>query len=194
MQQYLLTILILLPTVGGIAAIGHSFIYRRETDYRWIALAFSVITFALSLLLLSGDTTGSGFRFVQNIPWINAIGARYHVGVDGISLWLVLLTTLLVPISILSSWTSVKKRTLSYYVFLLVLESAMVGVLRRRAMLNSSSKALRSASRRRLSGSTTSKTARMFSSTFSPRKIEASCGRYPMPSRARWYIGSFVTS
>src|SRR3989440_4667729 len=128
MQQYLLTILILLPTVGGIAAIGHSLVYKRETDYRWIALAFSIATFALSLLLLSGDTTGSGFRFVQNVPWINAIGARYHVGVDGISLWLVVLTTLLVPISILSSWTSVKKRALSYYVFLLILESAMVGV------------------------------------------------------------------
>src|SRR5437879_2831062 len=128
MQQYLVTILILLPTVGGIAAIGHSLVYKRETDYRWIALAFSVITFALSLLLLSGDTSGSGFRFVKDVPWINAIGARYHVGVDGISLWLVLLTTLLVPVSILSSWTSVKKRTLSYYVFLLILESAMVGV------------------------------------------------------------------
>ncbi|HEV7373579.1 MAG TPA: NADH-quinone oxidoreductase subunit M [Pyrinomonadaceae bacterium] len=128
MQQYLLTILILLPVIGAIAAIGHSFVYQRETDYRWIALGFSVATFALSLLLLTGDTTGAGFRFVQDVPWINAIGARYHVGVDGISLWLVLLTTLLVPISILSSWTSVKKRTLSYYVFLLVLESAMIGV------------------------------------------------------------------
>jgi NADH-quinone oxidoreductase subunit M len=128
MQQYLLTILILLPVVGAIAAIGHSFVYKRETDYRWIALGFSVATFALSLLLLTGDTSGSGFQFVRDVPWINTIGARYHVGVDGISLWLVLLTTLLVPISILSSWTSVKKRTLSYYVFLLVLESAMIGV------------------------------------------------------------------
>ncbi|MDT5059801.1 MAG: NADH-quinone oxidoreductase subunit [Acidobacteriota bacterium] len=128
MQQYLLTILILLPVVGAIAAIGHSFVYKRETDYRWIALGFSVVTFALSLLLLNGDTSGSGFQFVRDVPWINAIGARYHVGVDGISLWLVLLTTLLVPISILSSWTSVKKRTLSYYAFLLVLESAMIGV------------------------------------------------------------------
>jgi NADH-quinone oxidoreductase subunit M len=128
MQQYLLTILILLPVIGAIAAIGHGFVYKRETDYRWIALGFSVATFALSLLLLTGDTSGSGFQFVRDVPWINAIGARYHVGVDGISLWLVLLTTLLVPISILSSWTSVKKRTLSYYVFLLVLESAMIGV------------------------------------------------------------------
>src|SRR5207247_2509534 len=68
------------------------------------------------------------FRFEENVPWIGSIGARYHVGVDGISLWLVLLTTLLVPISILSSWTAIQKRQLSYYVFLLILEAAMVGV------------------------------------------------------------------
>src|SRR5207247_3448283 len=68
------------------------------------------------------------FRFEENVPWIGSIGARYHVGVDGISLWLVLLTTLLVPISILSSWTAIEKRQLSYYVFMLVLASAMVGV------------------------------------------------------------------
>jgi NADH-quinone oxidoreductase subunit M len=129
MQQYLLTILILLPVVGAVAAIGHGLVYKRETDYRWIALAFSVATFALSLLLLGGGgTTANGFSFVQNTVWISSISARYHIGVDGISLWLVLLTTLLVPISILSSWTSVKKRQLSYYVFLLVLESAMIGV------------------------------------------------------------------
>ena len=60
--------------------------------------------------------------------WIGTIGARYHVGVDGISLWLVLLTTLLMPIAILSSWTSIQKRQLSYYVFLLLLAGAMVGV------------------------------------------------------------------
>src|SRR3954464_2608014 len=129
MQQYLLTILLLLPTVGAVAAIAHGLVYKRETDYRWIALAVSVVTFLLSLLLLGdGGTTADGFRFVQNVPWINTINARYHLGVDGISLWLVLLTTLLVPISILSSWTSVTKRTLSYYVFILILETAMIGV------------------------------------------------------------------
>jgi NADH-quinone oxidoreductase subunit M len=128
MQQYLLTILILLPVVGAVAAIGHGFVYKRESHYKWIALGFSVATFAISLLLLTGDTMTGGFRFEQNVPWISSINARYHVGVDGISLWLVLLTTLLVPISILSSWTSVDKRQLSYYVFLLILESAMIGV------------------------------------------------------------------
>jgi NADH-quinone oxidoreductase subunit M len=131
MQNYLLTILILLPVVGALLAAGHGFApYRRETHYRWIALIFSLLTFALSLLLLSNargyDT--AAFRFEQNTPWINAIGTNYHLGVDGISLWLVLLTTLLVPISILSSWRSVEKRTLSYYAFLLVLEGAMIGV------------------------------------------------------------------
>jgi NADH-quinone oxidoreductase subunit M len=129
MQQYLLTILILLPTVGAIAAVVYGLIYKREAHYRWIALLFSVATFALSLLLLGdGGRAADGFRFVENVPWITSINSNYHVGVDGISLWLVLLTTLLVPISILSSWTSVTKRQLSYYVFLLILESAMVGV------------------------------------------------------------------
>src|SRR5215213_1968689 len=129
MQAYLLTILILLPTVGAVALIGHGLVYKRESHYRWIALLFSLATFALSLLLLGGGGWESGgFRFVQDVPWITSINARYHVGVDGISLWLVLLTTLLVPISILSSWTSVTKRQLSYYAFLLILESAMIGV------------------------------------------------------------------
>ena len=72
--------------------------------------------------------SGAEFRFEENISWIGAIGARYHLGVDGISLWLVLLTTLLMPIAILSSWTSIHKRQLSYYVFLLILEAAMIGV------------------------------------------------------------------
>jgi NADH-quinone oxidoreductase subunit M len=129
MQQYLLTILILLPVLGAVALIGHGLVYKRETHYRWIALLFTVATFLISLLLLGGGgTTANGFSFVQDTLWISSITARYHIGVDGISLWLVLLTTLLLPISILSSWTSVKKRQLSYYVFLLVLESAMIGV------------------------------------------------------------------
>jgi len=130
MQQHLLTILILLPVLGavvtllyGLSAIG------REEHYRWLALAFSTVTFLLSLVLVTNSGGGlADFRLVENISWIGAIGARYHVGVDGISLWLVLLTTLLVPIAILSSWTAISKRQLSYYILLLVLEAAMIGV------------------------------------------------------------------
>jgi NADH-quinone oxidoreductase subunit M len=133
MRQSLLTILILLPVVGAIAVAAHGFAkYARPTHYRWVALGFSVATFALSLLLLGGDagagTAANAFQFEQNIVWIAAINANYHVGVDGTSLWLVLLTTLLVPIAIVSSWHAVEKREIAFYAFLLLLESAMIGV------------------------------------------------------------------
>ncbi|HKP72363.1 MAG TPA: NADH-quinone oxidoreductase subunit M [Pyrinomonadaceae bacterium] len=131
LQRSLLTILVLLPVVGALVTIGYGMLARQgERSYKWLALVFSIATFALSLSLLAGGGYGdsAAFRFEQNVPWIGAIGANYHVGVDGISLWLVLLTTLLVPVSILSSWSAVEKRPLAYYAFLLLLESAMIGV------------------------------------------------------------------
>ncbi|HYE15322.1 MAG TPA: NADH-quinone oxidoreductase subunit M [Pyrinomonadaceae bacterium] len=132
MGQYLLTALILLPVVGALAVALHGLApYAQARHYRLIALGFSLATFVLSLLLLGapvGAGTTNAFHFVQDVPWIGSINARYHVGVDGMSLWLVLLTTLLVPISILSSWTSVEKRELAFYAFMLLLESAMIGV------------------------------------------------------------------
>ena len=129
MREHLLTLLILLPVVGAVALVGYSFLAScREEHYRSIALGVSTLVFLFSLFLIGGVGGVADFRFVENVSWIGAIGARYHVGVDGISLWLVLLTTLLMPISILSSWTAVAKRQLSYYVFLLVLEAAMIGV------------------------------------------------------------------
>jgi NADH-quinone oxidoreductase subunit M len=127
MQNNLLTFLILLPTIGALLTVGYGLVYKRESDYRWIALAFSVVTFGASLLLING-VGGEGFAFQERVPWISSINANYHVGVDGISLWLVLLTTLLVPIAIVSSWHAVEKRPLSFYVFMLLLESAMIGV------------------------------------------------------------------
>jgi NADH-quinone oxidoreductase subunit M len=129
-MPYLLTILILLPFAGTLAVVGYSFVSsKREEHYRWIALIATVATFIVSLLLLRGiGASGAELRFEENVSWIGAIGARYHLAVDGISLWLVLLTTLLMPIAVLSSWTAIHKRQLAYYAFLLVLESAMIGV------------------------------------------------------------------
>jgi len=129
-MPHLLTILILLPAIGALASVLYSFAPSRHEDhYKWIALITTISTFGLSLLLLTGlGGETANFRFDENALWIGSIGARYHVGVDGISLWLVLLTTLLMPIAILSSWTSIKKRQLAYYVFLLILASAMIGV------------------------------------------------------------------
>src|SRR5687768_10538802 len=125
----LLTILILLPVAGALIAVVYSFVFgKREEHHKWIALGTTTLTFLVSLLLLRGIGFGPEFRFEENITWIGSIGASYHLGVDGISLWLVLLTTLLMPIAVLSSWTAIHKRQLSYYVFLLILESAMIGV------------------------------------------------------------------
>ena len=129
-MPYLLTILILLPVAGALALVLYGFLSNaREENYRWIALIATVATFAVSLLLLRGvGASGAEFRFEQNVSWIGSIGARYHLGVDGVSLWLVLLTTLLMPKAILSSWTAIRKRPLSYYAFLLILEAALIGV------------------------------------------------------------------
>ncbi|MFN2493270.1 MAG: NuoM family protein [Pyrinomonadaceae bacterium] len=128
MQQHLLTIIILVPVIGALATVGYSLLkVKKESNYKWIALVFSVIDFGLSLFLIKG-VGSKEFQFVEDVLWIGSIGAHYHLGVDGISLWLVLLTTLLMPIAIVSSWTAVQKRQLSYYVFLLLLAGAMIGV------------------------------------------------------------------
>jgi NADH-quinone oxidoreductase subunit M len=129
-MRYLLTILILLPVAGAFLAVGYSYLPNRKVEnYRWIALVTTLVTFAISLLLLNGTGAAGGeFRFVEDKLWIGSIGAHYHLGVDGISLWLVLLTTLLMPIAVLSSWNAIQKRQLAYYVFMLLLAGAMVGV------------------------------------------------------------------
>ncbi len=130
MQNSLLTILILLPVIGAATAVVYSLTAgAKESHHRWIALGFTLVGFLISLLLIKGTGgSASAFQFEVNALWIGSIGARYHVGVDGISLWLVILTTLLMPIAVLSSWTAVTKRQLTYYVLLLLLESAMIGV------------------------------------------------------------------
>src|SRR5687767_5431457 len=109
MQQYLLTAIILVPVIGALATVAYSLLpSKREANYKWIALVFSVADFVLSLFLIRGVPAGAkDFRFVEDVLWIGSIGAHYHIGVDGISLWLVILTTLLMPIAILSSWTAI---------------------------------------------------------------------------------------
>ena len=130
MQQHLLTAIILVPVIGALATVAYSLLPgKRESNYKWIAFGFSVADFGLSLFLIPGVGAGTkDFRFVEDVLWIGSIGAHYHLGVDGISLWLVLLTTLLMPIAILSSWTAIHKRQLAYYLFLGLLAGAMIGV------------------------------------------------------------------
>jgi NADH-quinone oxidoreductase subunit M len=102
----------------------------QEQAIKRVAMAASVVTFILSLGLLLGgfSLNQAGFQFEENVPWIPAWGIHYHVGIDGISILLVLLTTLLMPIAILSSWTAIHDRLKEYMIFMLLLEAAMVGV------------------------------------------------------------------
>jgi NADH-quinone oxidoreductase subunit M len=94
-----------------------------------VALFFTVVNFLVSLTLLGSHAASeSGFFFERNVPWIKAINTNYHVGVDGLSLWLVILTTFIMPIAVISTWHAVEKRPAAFYVFLLLLESAMIGV------------------------------------------------------------------
>jgi len=114
------------PLLGAIAI---AFIPRRQVDFtKMAALVVSIVTFGASLMILQSFRAGEpGFQLGTSVPWIPQWGITYSIGVDGISLWLVLLTTLLTPIVILSSWNSIHKHLKGYVVAMLVLEFAMIG-------------------------------------------------------------------
>jgi NADH-quinone oxidoreductase subunit M len=124
---HLLSILIFFPAVGALALLllrgdDHLFIRR-------IALIVSVAEFLFSLLLLRGIPLNSGeYRLVEYAQWITIPPIHYHLGVDGISLFLVILTTILTPISVLASWSSINHRVKEFFVMLLMLEVGVVGV------------------------------------------------------------------
>jgi NADH-quinone oxidoreductase subunit M len=93
---------------------------------RWVAMWTTLVTFAISLVMVVRfDPTSADFQFVEKQPWLGV--AAYHIGVDGISLPFVILTTALMPLCILASWTSIQKRVKEYMIAFLVLETLMVG-------------------------------------------------------------------
>lgn len=96
---------------------------------RVAALVISLIVFLVSLALIAPFWFASprGFQFVTDLPWITTPQIHYHVGIDGLSLWLVLLTTLLTPICVLVSWKYINKRVKEYYALLILLEFGMMG-------------------------------------------------------------------
>jgi NADH-quinone oxidoreductase subunit M len=97
---------------------------------RILALAVGVLTFLLSLGLIQPYWFASpqGFQFITDVPWIGTPPIRYHVALDGLSLWLVILSTFLTPICVLISWRSVDKRVKEFYAFLILLEFGLIGV------------------------------------------------------------------
>jgi len=128
----ILSTLIALPIAGSLLLLlvpGRDGDERHDAMVRNVALVVSLLVFAESLLLWSRFTTTSAdFQFVERYRWIPAFGISYAVGVDGISLLLVVLTAFLTPLALLGSWTSVHKKTRAFCMTLLVLESAMIGV------------------------------------------------------------------
>jgi NADH-quinone oxidoreductase subunit M len=122
----ILSLVTFLPLLGVLTIL---FIPReREGSIKWVAFVTTVVTFALSLPLYSyfqADT--HVIQFGERFPWIEPWGISYHVGVDGLSLLLVLLTTFLTPLAVLSSWTAITERLKEYMIFFLLLETSMVG-------------------------------------------------------------------
>src|SRR5687768_14268640 len=102
---------------------------RRNGLVRWLALAFSLVSFAVTVgLWIWFDPASADFQFVERVPWIPAFGIDYYIGIDGISLLLVVLTGFLTPIAMLSSWVGVDHKVKEFAVFILALEAAMIGV------------------------------------------------------------------
>jgi NADH-quinone oxidoreductase subunit M len=124
----ILSVVTFLPLVGALLVYvvrGDDEATRRNS--RWIALWTTLITFAISLILVARFDPGvTDFQFVEKTPWL-AAGITYHMGVDGISLPFVILTTALLPLCIIASWKSVTVRVREYMMAFLILETLMVG-------------------------------------------------------------------
>ena len=122
----ILSLIVFTPLIGVLALLlvpGN-----RHVAIRWIALAAALASLGFSLLLLGYDVGGSEFQFREDVPWIEAFGMRYTLGVDGLSLVLVLLTTILSVVSIFYSWQPIRRRVKEYYISLLLLMVGMLGV------------------------------------------------------------------
>jgi NADH-quinone oxidoreductase subunit M len=123
----LVSLVTFLPAAGALAL---AFVPRRaEGVQRWGALLVALLTFAVSLLLWFGFNGDSAdYQFEELVGWMPTSGISYHVGVDGISILLVLLTTFLSPIALGSAWHAIEERTKEFVIAMLVLESGMLGV------------------------------------------------------------------
>lgn len=125
----LLHITLFLPLAGFLLAL---LIPRDKLDaIRWFTLIVSLAAFVVSLGLIGPfwfNTPRDAFVFQTDEPWIASPLIRYHVGIDGVSLWLIILSTLLTPICVLISWRSIQKRVKEFFAFLLLLEFGLIGV------------------------------------------------------------------
>jgi NADH-quinone oxidoreductase subunit M len=127
LSTHLLSMLIWLPILGG--ALTLMLGNERAQTARWVALGVAVLTFVLSLpLLIHFDYFTSAMQFVERREWIPAYDIQYHLGVDGISVALIVLTTLTTALVLIGAWGSIEKRVSQYVAAFLFLEGLMIGV------------------------------------------------------------------
>jgi NADH-quinone oxidoreductase subunit M len=123
----ILSVMTFLPILGVLLLL---FIPKeRKGTMRGVAMLNTIATFVVSLPILTGFQTIADYQFVENVPWIAAgpFAMRYNIGIDGISLWLVILTTFIMPIAVLSTYTAVEEKVKEYMICLLLLETGMLG-------------------------------------------------------------------
>jgi len=122
----ILTLVTFIPAAGGLLLV---LLPRRDRDIHIFSLIVSLLAFVLSLHLVARiHRWQTGFQFVIDRPWISHPNIHYHMGVDGISAWLVILTTFLTPLCVLISWKSIHERVKEFFILLLILETALIGV------------------------------------------------------------------
>jgi NADH-quinone oxidoreductase subunit M len=125
-DQWILTLILLTPLAGALVI---ALLPDRGKLPAWLALVTALVTFGLTLHLPWHFITGRpGFQFELDVPWITNPAIHYHVGVDGLSLWLVVLTGLLAPVGVLASWNAIQTRGKLFYSLFLVQQTAMAGV------------------------------------------------------------------
>ncbi len=124
-ETHLLTYIIFTPLAGALILL----LLDTEKLVKSVSIFFASLTFVLSVLLyLNFDASKPGFQFVEYVPWVHSLNIAYHLGIDGISLLLIALTTFLTLIALIASWSSIGKRVKSFNFFVLLLEVGMLGV------------------------------------------------------------------
>jgi NADH-quinone oxidoreductase subunit M len=126
MNSSILSLVTFLPAVGALVLM---FLPRSDKTLKYAAMGIALLTFLVSLHLPWHFQSGQpGFQYEVNTQWISSPNIHYHLGIDGISLWLVILTTFLVPLSLLIQWNSIHGQVKEFVVMMLLLETAMIGV------------------------------------------------------------------
>jgi NADH-quinone oxidoreductase subunit M len=126
LDQNILTFVTFAPLVGALLLVAFP---RRDREIRIFALIMSLLAFLLSLHLpVHFHRAQTGFQYEIDTPWISTPNIHYHMGIDGISMWLIVLTTFLTPLCVLISWKSVHDRVKEFFILLLILETALIGV------------------------------------------------------------------